>query len=59
MELVSNYRLLTAPPLSTLEGKTPYEHVLGETPDISEYLDFEFYQLVWYWDPAAAFPGDK
>jgi len=59
MELVSTYRSLTAPPLSTLEGKTPYEHVLGETPDISEYLDFEFYQLVWYWDPAVAFPGDK
>ena len=27
------------------------EAVTGKTPDISEYLDFDFYNLVWY------FPG--
>ena len=27
-------------------GRTPLEHVTGETPDISEYLDFGFYDWV-------------
>ena len=27
-----------------------YEEVFGETADISEWLDFEFYDLVWWWD---------
>jgi hypothetical protein len=26
------------------------EEVKGETIDISEWLDFEFYDYVWYWD---------
>ena len=26
-----------------------YEMITGKTPDISEYLDFDFYDLVWYW----------
>ena len=25
------------------------EMITGKTPDISEYLDFNFYDLVWYW----------
>jgi hypothetical protein len=28
------------------------EIVTGQTPDISEYLDFDFYDLVWYWRTA-------
>ena len=35
-----------------LEGKTPIETVTGETPDISEYLDFGLYDWVWYHDNA-------
>ena len=31
-----------------LEGRTPMEAVTGETPDISEYLDFGFYDWCWY-----------
>ena len=30
----------------TLQGRTPYEHLTGETPDISEYLDFGFWDRV-------------
>ena len=30
-------------------GRTPTEDVFGETPNISEYLDFGFYEWVWYW----------
>jgi hypothetical protein len=32
--------------------RTGYEIVTGRTPDISEYLDFDFYDLVWYWRTA-------
>jgi len=30
-------------------GRSGYEEVTGNTPDISEWLDFEFYDLVWWW----------
>ena len=30
------------------KGRTPIEHITGETPDISEYLDFGFYDWVLY-----------
>ncbi len=29
--------------------RSGYEMVTGKTPDVSEYLDFDFYNLVWYW----------
>ena len=32
------------------DDRTPYEQVTGETPDISEYTDFDFYDWVWFWD---------
>ena len=31
-----------------LHGRTPLEEVTGKTPDISEYLDFGFYDYVWF-----------
>jgi hypothetical protein len=31
------------------DGRSGYE-VTGETPDISKWLDFEFYDRVWWWD---------
>jgi hypothetical protein len=31
-------------------GSTGHEEVTGATPDISEYVDFDFYDWVWYWD---------
>ena len=31
-------------------GRTPYEEVTHKTPDISEFLDFNFYDPVWYLD---------
>ena len=30
------------------EGRTPLEIITGETPDISEYIDFDFYDWVLY-----------
>jgi hypothetical protein len=32
------------------DGRTGIEHVTGETPNISEWLDFDIYDLVWIWD---------
>ncbi len=31
-----------------LHGRCPVEQITGETVDISKYLDFEFYDWVWY-----------
>jgi hypothetical protein len=39
-------------------GRTPDEIVTGETPDISEYTSFQWYQLVWYLDNAS-FPESR
>lgn len=41
-------KLMQFLPRQDLDGRTGYEEVVGCTPDISEYLDFEFYDLVWY-----------
>ena len=30
------------------DGRTGFEEVTGNTPDISEWCDFEFHDLVWY-----------
>jgi hypothetical protein len=31
-------------------GRPGIEAIMGHTVDISEWLDFEFYDYVWYWD---------
>ena len=31
------------------DGRPGLERLLGQTIDISEYIDFDFYDLVWYW----------
>ena len=35
----------------TLNDRSALEALTGETPDISEYTDFDFYQFVIYYDP--------
>ena len=30
--------------------RTGLEHLTGDTPDISEWLDFDLYDKVWFWD---------
>jgi hypothetical protein len=47
---VSEVRSLTAQPLFSLHESTPFELVTGNMPDISEYLAFEWYQPVYYYD---------
>ena len=36
-------------PHASLQGRAGHEQVTGKTPDISEYIDFDFYNLVWYY----------
>jgi len=31
------------------DWQTPYEEIMGNTPDISKWLDFQFYNWCWYW----------
>ena len=44
-------RSLTCTDNIYLDGETPYGKVHGYSPDISEYLTFEWYAWVWYHDP--------
>ena len=39
-------------------GHIPLGQVTGETPDISKYLDFTFYDKVWFKDNAGASPAE-
>ena len=32
------------------DGRTALERITGDTTDISEWLEFEFYDICWYWD---------
>ena len=45
---VAKIMQVTASYAGKLQGRTPLEFITGETPDISEYLDFGFYDRVWY-----------
>ncbi len=49
---------LTASDLYTLHGRTPLEMVTGQTPDISEYLDFSWYEPLWHYEEAG-FPDER
>ena len=43
----------------TLGWRTPHEKRHGDTPDISAYLQFQFYEKVLYLDPTETFPATK
>ena len=57
-EWVAAIRRLTAHDIPSLHDRVPCEVIEGNTPDISEYAQFEWYQYVWYHDPAVKFPDD-
>jgi hypothetical protein len=42
--------------LPQLHGRTPYEVITGNTPDILEFLEFTWYQPVWYYE-STTFPA--
>jgi hypothetical protein len=49
-DLVTRIRSFTALGIPSLQGRTPFEHVRGYTPDISVYAQHEWYDWVWYLD---------
>mmetsp|Transcript_11237 Transcript_11237/g.16168 ORF Transcript_11237/g.16168 Transcript_11237/m.16168 type:complete len:1367 (+) Transcript_11237:2028-6128(+) len=56
LEYTADLRCFIARP--ELDYRTPYEVLTGDTPDISDYLNFELYQWVKVYDPAA-FPSNR
>jgi len=56
-EWYAGVRRLTALDIHSLKGRVPEERRVGDTPDISEYAQFDWYDWVEYYDPAEA--GDK
>jgi hypothetical protein len=42
-----------------LDGRTPYEMIMGSTPDISSLIDYDFYEPIWYYDELSNFPEPK
>jgi len=49
---------LTSNDIYALHGRTPYEVVTGNTPDITEYVEFRWYEPIYYYDEAN-FPNPK
>ena len=47
----ADIRSLTVTDNIHLDGNTPFGMVHGYTPDISEYMTFQWYDWVWYHDP--------
>ena len=45
---VANIKKTTASFAEYLLGRTPLEALTGEIPEISQYLDFGFYDRVWF-----------
>ena len=37
-----------------VNNRTAYERITGETPDISEWIDYDFYDWVYFWDEPSA-----
>jgi hypothetical protein len=57
-QYVVELRNRVARPLPQLHGRTPYELLTGNTPDISEFLEFSWFQPIWYYEPAV-FPDQN
>ena len=49
-EYAAELQCLMATGIFDLEGRTPYEHIMQYTPDISEYVVFRWYQWSYYWN---------
>ena len=56
LKWVSEVRVRTSSDVMDLKGWTPLERITGDTVDISEYLDFGFYDWCWYHENAGLGP---
>ena len=43
----------------SLKWKTPTEIAFGETPDISNLIQFRWYDLLYYYEPTNEYPDSK
>lgn len=59
MEYFCELHAITVPGMYCNKGRTGYEIVFGFTPDISEYVEFQFYDYCWYWDTPQGYPHEK
>ena len=41
------------------KGRSGYEMIFGNTPDISEYVEFDLYDFCWYYDTPQSYPREK
>ena len=51
VEYNAELQYMTSTDIYDLNGRTLFESVLGFTPDISELVEFGWYDWVWYHDP--------
>jgi hypothetical protein len=51
-QYTTELRNYLARPPPQLHGRTPHEVITGNTPDISEFLEFSWYEPVWYLEPS-------
>ena len=49
-EYAGQIRSLTVTNQFLLKNITPFEHIKGYTPDISEFVTFKWYDWCWYYD---------
>ena len=59
MEYYCDLSTIMVPGMYRNKGRSGYEMVFGSTPDISEYVEFEFYDYCWYWDTPQDYPHEK
>ena len=59
MQWHAEIRSLTALPNYRLDGRVPHEIVTGNTPNITEYIEFDWEQYVWYYDIGDGIPEEK
>jgi hypothetical protein len=56
---VSDIRRVVASDIPTLNGRTPFEHVHGSTPEIGPLALFDYWQPIYFLMPAEGFPAEK
>jgi hypothetical protein len=58
ISFVAERMSLTASDLFALHGRTPHELVTGFTHDISKFVDYTWYEPLWFYTDVS-FPHDK
>ena len=59
LEYACELESIMVPTMFRNKGRSGYEMIFGNTPDISEYVEFEFYDFCWYWDTPQSYPHEK